>query len=111
MLEGNFQAHETPGLRRPREKSGEVQILEQRLERLSLVCRAMWSLLVEKTSFDEAQLIDRMNQLDLLDGQADGKLKKSSESCPECGRSISPRHAKCMFCGSGKAVDSAFDLV
>ncbi len=94
-----------------RQKSGSVEMLETRLERLSLVCRALWSLLAEKTDLTEEQLINRMNQIDLQDGVADGRLKKQADNCPRCGRLISPRHASCMFCGSGKAVSTAFDLV
>ena len=50
-----------------------VEYLEERVERLSLVCMAMWSLIQDKTDLTEKDLLNRVEQLDLMDGEADGK--------------------------------------
>ncbi|MEM6459955.1 MAG: hypothetical protein AAF710_11265, partial [Planctomycetota bacterium] len=55
----------------------EVQHLEDRFERLSLVCMAMWSLLQDKTDLTEADLLERVQTIDLMDGQADAKAGKA----------------------------------
>ncbi|MEM9884031.1 MAG: hypothetical protein AAF800_14050, partial [Planctomycetota bacterium] len=55
----------------------EVQYLEDRFERLSLVCMAMWSLLQDKTDLTEADLLERVQTIDLMDGQADAKAGKA----------------------------------
>jgi len=110
-LDGGHQYRPPDVSRGEKRDSADVTFLERRVERLSLICQAMWTLLRETSGLDEGQLLDRMNELDMRDGRADGKLKKMASSCPQCGRGISTRHAKCMFCGSGKPVDSAFDLV
>ena len=85
--------------------------LEDRLERLSLVCMAMWSLIQDKTRVTEQELLDRVKTLDLMDGVADGKATRTVSKCPECSRIMSPRHQRCLYCGAGKLVESAFDAV
>ena len=85
--------------------------LEDRLERLSLVCMAMWSLLQDKTGVTEQQLLERVKTLDLMDGQPDGKATRSVSRCQACGRVMSPRHLACMYCGEERLVTSAFDQI
>ena len=85
--------------------------LEDRLERLSLVCMAMWSLLQDKTGVTEQELLDRVKALDLVDGQPDGKATRTVSQCQACGRVMSPRHIACMYCGAEKLVSSAFDTI
>ena len=43
-------------------------------------------------------VLERMNQLDLTDGRLDGRITKSAVACPKCNRTITRRHAKCMYC-------------
>jgi hypothetical protein len=73
--------------------------VESRLERTMLACEAMWSLLREKLGATDLELLERMNQLDLTDGRLDGKISKTAVACPKCNRTITRRHAKCMYCG------------
>lgn len=88
-----------------------AQQVEERHERLALVCMAMWSLLMDKTDLTEDDLIQRMQMLDRLDGSADGKATRTVMKCTHCNRTLSPRHEKCMYCGREKLASSAFDLV
>lgn len=85
--------------------------LEERLERLSLVCMAMWSLLQDKAGLTERDLLDRVQALDLIDGVHDGKATRTISKCTACQRVMSPRHTSCMYCGRDKLVQSAFDAV
>ena len=88
-----------------------AQQIEERHERLSLVCMAMWSLLMDKTNLTEQDLIERMKLLDTIDGSADGKATRTVQKCTACNRTLSPRHQKCLYCGQEKLASSAFDLV
>ena len=72
---------------------------------------AMWSIISEKTGVTEEQLIERVKQIDLMDGAADGKLKRQIAKCSACGRVMSPRHTKCLYCGAEKLQITAFDEV
>jgi len=87
----------------------EVQHIEQRLDRLVLANMALWSLLQEKTGLTEQDLLDRVQEIDLADGQADGKARKPPAECAQCGRMMSPRHMQCIYCGAERRDYSAFD--
>jgi hypothetical protein len=73
--------------------------LEARLDRTALACEAMWTILRDKLGLTDEQLIERINDVDLSDGQLDGKVRKSPVSCPRCGRTMSRKFPKCMYCG------------
>ena len=88
-----------------------VMFLEDRLERLSLVCMAMWSLVQDRTDLTEADLLERVHQLDLMDGKADGKATEHVAKCVKCDRTMNRRHLRCLYCGADKAAGSAFDRV
>lgn len=77
----------------------DVAEMEMRLERALLACEAMWTLLRDKIGVTDQELIERINDLDLSDGKLDGKIRKTPVSCPSCGRTISRRLPKCMYCG------------
>ncbi len=91
--------------------STEVRMLEDRVERLNLVCMAMWSLLQERAKLTEADLIDRVRALDHIDGSPDGKLTRTVSKCPSCDRTLGPRQERCMYCGKGRPITSAFETI
>ena len=76
-----------------------VANVDERLERTLLACEAMWSLLREKLSVTDLDLLDRINALDLSDGKLDGKIRKPAVTCPQCRRTMARRSPKCMYCG------------
>ena len=79
--------------------TADVKELEARLERALLTCEAMWSLLRDKLGVTDLDLINRINDIDLSDGQLDGKVRREAKNCPKCGRTIGARFTKCMYCG------------
>ena len=85
--------------------------LSRRLEKLSIVCRAMWTLLQERTNISEKELIDRTTEIDLLDGKADGRVSVPAQECGKCRRTIAPHHVACLYCGGKKLVKSVFETV
>jgi len=89
----------------------QVHEYEERLDRLALVCMALWSLLKEQTNLTEEDLLERVRQIDLTDGKEDGKAKRQIAKCPQCGRTMSPRHGRCLYCGARDLDHSAFDAV
>ncbi len=90
----------------------DVQFLEDRFERLSLVCMAMWSLLQDKTGATEEDLLERVHTIDMMDGRVDGKATKVGVvQCHKCDRPMSERHLRCIYCGADKRASSAFDRV
>lgn len=91
------------------EAKQEARWLEDRVDKLTLVCMAMWTLIQEKTDLTEEDLLDKVREIDLQDGEADGKLRKSISRCASCDRVMSPRHKRCMYCGAERLSPGAFD--
>lgn len=77
----------------------EFENLERRFSTLSLACHAMWEIIQEKLEVSTEDLLDRMEQIDLRDGAADGQVGPRIRVCPKCGRKASRRHTKCIYCG------------
>ena len=88
-----------------------VQYHEDRLNRLTLICMALWDLIREQTELTEEDLLERVRKIDLMDGREDGKAKRQIAKCPQCARTMSPRHKRCMYCGAEGLELSAFDTV
>ena len=79
--------------------------LQARVDRLMLITEAMWSLLKEKTSVTETDLLSRVCDLE---------LKQSDEAvvqCVACGRTIPARKNRCMYCGHTEPVQSIFQTL
>ena len=89
--------------------STSIDLLEDRIDRLTLVSMAMWSLLQDKTKLTEEDLLERVKTLDLMDGVADSKATRTMQRCQKCNRPMSMRHQRCLYCGHEKLVQSAFD--
>lgn len=98
-------------LRRSQEASTDVRHLEERLDRLALVCEAMWALVRTRTDLTEEDLMDMVKQVDLLDGSLDGKAARTVKVCSACGRAMSKKHSRCLYCGAEQLKESAFDEV
>ncbi|MGB0768101.1 MAG: hypothetical protein ACPGYV_10360, partial [Phycisphaeraceae bacterium] len=45
--------------------ASDLRYLEERVDRLSLICMAMWSLMQDKASLTEEDLIERVKLIDL----------------------------------------------
>ncbi len=102
--------------RRSESKAGQIQsdlaLLNERLDKLVLLSMAMWSLLQEQTALTEQQLTDRAQDIDLRDGVLDGKITQSVvQKCDNCGRAMSRRHRRCLFCGGVSLSETPFESV
>ena len=78
-----------------------VYELEHEVERLSLICEALWGILKDKHGLEDIDLIEKMTLLDLEDGKYDGKNYKPSMpvGCRRCGRMLASHHLACLYCG------------
>ncbi|NLX06811.1 MAG: hypothetical protein GXY33_16870 [Phycisphaerae bacterium] len=87
-----------------------VRQLEERVDHLTLIAMAMWSLLREKTGLTDEELAQRVQDIDLQDGTLDGRVRKTDiVRCRHCDRPMSPRHIRCLYCGTLRSADGAFD--
>lgn len=75
-----------------------VRELEMRLDRVSLACEALWTIVREKLDLSDEDLKARIDAIDLSDGQLDGRVKRDIKKCPSCGRAVNRKHNQCMYC-------------
>ena len=88
-----------------------AETLQNRFEKLTLVCCAMWELLRDKIGASEEELLAKIREVDLRDGKSDGAVKFPVRKCSKCERMMNKRHLNCIYCGEEKLVDSVFEIV
>lgn len=77
----------------------EVQSLQRQVDSLTLACQAMWELFSKSTGSDEAQLLQRMTEIDGRDGKLDGRISTTIQPCPGCTRPNNSKRSHCLYCG------------
>lgn len=87
----------------------DVKQLSRQVERLTLVSQALWELLRETGAFQEEQLLARMEEIDLRDGEADGKIRPTRLTCPKCNRVNNSKRGSCMYCGQDFLREHVFE--
>lgn len=83
----------------------------EHLDRLLLICQAMWELIKEKTDLKDEDLLKMVTELDLRDGKPDRRYTNPPVDCPKCGAKICRKFNRCLFCGHEYSEGSAFDMV
>jgi hypothetical protein len=76
-----------------------VEDLNERINSLAMIIRAMWALL-EEQGLSHEQLIAKLDELDMADGIDDGKMRRGAIDCPSCDSKVAPGLTKCQFCGA-----------
>jgi hypothetical protein len=84
--------------------------LERRLDKLTLVCQALYTLLRERAGITDDDLSRRIEELDLSDGRLDGRAAPAVR-WGKCGRNSSRRHEACLYCGTPRMGVSPFERV
>ncbi len=97
--------------RRTERLEGDLEMLEERLNRLALANLALWSLLKEISDLTDEDLTRRLEEIDLSDGKLDGRVRGGLMQCPRCDRTLSQRHRHCLYCGYKAEGENAFDEV
>lgn len=78
----------------------DVRQLQAQVDKLELITEALWRQLKRHTELTDEDLIETISEIDLEDGQYDGKkATKSFRECPKCQRRINKSHSKCFYCG------------
>ena len=105
----NASARAEQGAMTAEEARARVLDLEAKVSKLTLVNQALFELIAQRTGITEAELIDRVNEIDLRDGQLDGRPTHDVPIvCQQCGRSYSRRHNHCFYCGYVNPMTRAF---
>jgi hypothetical protein len=109
---GEAQADARNSETKARDLSQQVETLRQSIEKLALVNAAMWSLLQQRSGLKDEELLNRMQEIDLQDGVADGRIaRQKAQQCAKCQRPMSRTHERCMYCGAyNPGSKNAFDV-
>jgi len=92
--------------------SARMRELEDRLDRLSMICCAMWTIIQSATSVSDEKLAELVQDLDLADGVEDGRVRvEQVRPCTACQRPVHARHLHCIYCGADAPPGSPFDAV
>jgi len=91
--------YDTEARTQAREARYQVSDVAGRVDRLSLMMMAVWTLARDHLGLTEEQLLQRIQDLDMTDGKLDGKIGSKITQCPGCHRPLSPRHQNCIYCG------------
>lgn len=82
--------------------------LEEQLETMAIKCQAMWELLCHAGQLTDEHLMQKIQEIDLRDGMADGKMTAHVGQCPKCNRKTSARRQNCLYCGEPLKVGEMF---
>jgi len=92
-----------PGAVRTSELGVSVGRLEAELtsdvDKLTILCQALWSLLEESTDLTLEDLESKVATLEALDEKLLEELGDLKQSCPRCNAAIPANMDKCQFCG------------
>jgi hypothetical protein len=99
------QIHETgersrSAIHRANQAELDLPAIERRLDRLTLIAQALWEILRDRAELQDAELIDKIAEIDLRDGTQDGKISRQILDCPACRRKVSNKRAFCLYCGA-----------
>jgi hypothetical protein len=90
-----------------------AEVLEERLDNLTVVCEALWALLHDKLGLSDEQLVATVTAL--LDERAAAEKAGSAapERCPGCNAALNRELDHCQFCGYkvDRPPRSPFDVV
>ncbi len=95
-------------LRKAAEPERQITKTREELESLMLVTAAVWELLKERTGLTEDDLLRKIQEVDLRDGTADGRITTHAVECRNCRRMNSSRHPRCLYCGQAIPGRGAF---
>jgi hypothetical protein len=76
-----------------------IRELERHVNRLALLNQAMWEIIRDRAGMTDRDLEELARQIDLRDGQEDGKMTAQAVRCPACDRICNSKHSKCLYCG------------
>ena len=86
-----------------------IEDLDERIDRLVMILRAMWALMEEQGMTSE-QLMAKIEEIDLQDGLADGQVRDQLVECPSCQSKVAPALRACQLCGTEVRPDTGHPL-
>lgn len=76
-----------------------IEDLEERIDQLALIMRGVWGLL-EEGGVTTDRLMAKLEELDMQDGVADGKVRRMPVDCQSCDSKVPAGLSNCQYCGA-----------
>ena len=76
-----------------------IRELEAEVDTLNLAVMAMWELFGKSNGLFLKDLERKMHEIDLRDGQADGRMTRPEIDCYNCSRRLAEGRRTCIYCG------------
>lgn len=73
--------------------------LNDKVDRLILLCQAMFELMQQTTGVTEEQLNAKVAEIHHREGLGGSLMTPKGTPCPKCGAIMSPQFGGCQFCG------------
>lgn len=86
-----------------------IEDANERIDELAIILRAMWALMEEQGMTAE-QLAAKIEEIDLQDGVADGRVTQRPVDCPSCDSKVAAGLSRCQFCGAQLVDDAGHPL-
>lgn len=108
-LRGSSSVSSVRAQNKVRSDENKVKHLEATVAKVLMINEALWEIIRDKFDMTDEDLHDKIHEVDMRDGQADGKNQRKASKCPECDHMVSSRHPACLYCGH--VMDSSiFDM-
>ena len=83
------------------EPESRLESVDSRLQQVTMRLEAVCELLVARGAVGEAELLEKLREIDLRDGIEDGRnVAPQVQVCGKCGRTRVGQHRFCAHCGS-----------
>jgi hypothetical protein len=89
--------------------SNRIEDLNERIDKLLMIVRAMWALM-EEQGMTADQLMEKLEEIDLEDGVADGRVRPPLVECPSCQSKVAPGLRNCQLCGTEVRTENGHPL-
>ena len=91
-IEGDHSKH------RSHQNKSHLDVLSEKIDQLYIMNLAALELLSD-LGVSKAEVMNKIEEIDLRDGKADGKVSPQTE-CTDCGHRVAKRRTHCFYCGS-----------
>jgi hypothetical protein len=96
---------------RAKQLEREVDDLKRRADALTIASQALWEILRDRLGVDDQTVLRKMQEIDLRDGQADGKISPRPITCPRCARNSNSKRRYCLYCGAALPAGHLFEKI
>ena len=88
-----------------------IRELEDSVNKLNNVNKAMWRVIEEGFGIDMESLRYKLAEVEAEEEKVEGSTKKKAKLCANCGRPLTKKATNCQYCGHPVSADDVFDII